>query len=825
MGAVFYRLRAEFRTRWKSALALALVAGIAGAITIAAVAGARRTATAFDRFRTATNASDILVNPDQGSNSKLRSADIAKLPGVLDAGRVNGLALLDPTTTNIADAFGATVFASDGRALYQLARVKFLDGRLPDPRRPEEIVVNRAFTRRYGLGIGDTWHVVSATNKTSQEQPLTAAVLREIRRRQLRHQLGDEFLDLKLRVVGISVDQNEVVVDQGFDFPGAFLGPAFLRAHPDALVQYWGEVVRLRSGTDPAQFQRRVERLVPDEAIAFQTIANTRAKVERAVRPQSGALVAFAIVVGLTGLLVIAQTLARQTTLDAIDHGALRAVGATRRQLFLLAMGRTLPAAVVAAVIAVLGAFALSPLTPIGVARVAEPNPGLAFDAPTLLLGAFALLVLILLIEAIPAWRTSRAASDTAPASRPSRISGFLGTTGAPPVVATGVRMALEPGAGRTAVPVRTTIASALITIAAVTGTVVVAASLNHLVDTPSLYGWNWDAALRVGFSEGDTPRDVAERRHMVAARIANVPEIVHSSTLTLSAAEINGRQIPTVGTDPRQPPPGPVIPDGRAPRTEHEVALGARTQRNLGVGIGDRVTVRDQQGRSRSMTVVGRVVLPGLGTYPGADKTSPGEGALVTQSALARLGPDFGRRDVLVEFRAGTSTNRQRAILRAVGRGISADQYVVAQGQQPSDVVAYKDVRSTPIVLSIVLALLATMTLAHGLVSSVRRRRRELALLKTLGFTRRQVSSTVAWHASTVVAIALLFGIPLGIVAGRWAWSTLATDLGAVIVPVVPWLVLAIGIPALLFLANLVAFIPGRIAARLRPAIALRSE
>ena len=224
-------------------------------------------------------------------------------------------------------------------------------------------------------------------------------------------------------------------------------------------------------------------------------------------------------------------------------------------------------------------------------------------------------------------------------------------------------------------------------------------------------------------------------------------------------------------------------------------------------------------------MTVVGRVVLPGLGTYPGSDKTSPGEGAVVTQAELRRLGPDFGGGDILVDFRAGTTGQQQAAAIRGARAASNTDDVIISRVQEPSDVVAYRDVRSTPIALSIVLALLATMTLAHGLISSVRRRRRELAMLKTLGFTRRQVSSTVAWHASTVVAIALLFGIPLGIVAGRWAWSTLATDLGAVIVPVVPWLVLAIGIPALLLLANLVAFVPGRIAARLRPAIALRSE
>ena len=118
---------------------------------------------------------------------------------------------------------------------------------------------------------------------------------------------------------------------------------------------------------------------------------------------------------------------------------------------------------------------------------------------------------------------------------------------------------------------------------------------------------------------------------------------------------------------------------------------------------------------------------------------------------------------------------------------------------QQPSDVVAWGDVRSTPVVLALVLALLATMTLAHGLISSVRRRRRELALLKTLGFTRRQISGTVAWQASTIAAVAVVFGVPLGIVVGRWAWGVLVDDLGAVAESVVPWAVLAVGIPVLL--------------------------
>ena len=47
MNAVRYRFRAELRTRWKSVLALALLAGLAGGVTLAAIAGARRTDSAF----------------------------------------------------------------------------------------------------------------------------------------------------------------------------------------------------------------------------------------------------------------------------------------------------------------------------------------------------------------------------------------------------------------------------------------------------------------------------------------------------------------------------------------------------------------------------------------------------------------------------------------------------------------------------------------------------------------------------------------------------------------------------------------------------------
>lgn len=123
------------------------------------------------------------------------------------------------------------------------------------------------------------------------------------------------------------------------------------------------------------------------------------------------------------------------------------------------------------------------------------------------------------------------------------------------------------------------------------------------------------------------------------------------------------------------------------------------------------------------------------------------------------------------------------------------------------------------------VMALLAAGTLVHVLVSAVRRRRRDLAILKTLGFTRRQTRSTVAWQATVLTAIALVVAVPVGLATGRWVWSRFADDLGIVDEPRVAWLAVAILIPAALVLANAIAALPARSAARTQPARILRSE
>jgi len=119
----------------------------------------------------------------------------------------------------------------------------------------------------------------------------------------------------------------------------------------------------------------------------------------------------------------------------------------------------------------------------------------------------------------------------------------------------------------------------------------------------------------------------------------------------------------------------------------------------------------------------------------------------------------------------------------------------------------------------------MAVATLAHALFSAARRRRRELAILKVLGFRRRQVSAAIAWQATVVAALAVVIGVPLGIALGRWGWQAFAQRLGVPDTPVTP-LPAIVAVAALtVVVAFVTALIPARIAGRTRPAVALRAE
>jgi ABC-type lipoprotein release transport system permease subunit len=816
MGALGMRLRSEMRSRLRATIGLALLVGLAGGIVLASVAGARRTSSSYTRLIEKNEIADLLVNPDQGTDSKLKPADFARLPSVAEAADINGVLFATLTPQRYPDLEnGPIVLApSDDSFARSFNRFRVFSGAVYDRSDPNQVVVDVGYANFAHIKPGDT---------------LTLYWPTDLEHIALSPQQGPppSMKAFRFHVAGIVVDPYTVTVDEGFATGYVFLTPAFWTQHPETAAGYWGEAVKLRRGAAglPA-FRRDLTRIVPDESIALQTLPVTRDKTQRAIRPHADALTFFALAVAFAGLLLVGQALSRQLFVESGDNPVLSAVGFSRGQLFGLGIVRAAMIGAAGAAIAVVIAAAASGLFPIGPGRLAEPTPGPSLDVPVLALGGVAVFLAVLGLAIVPAIRAAHARAEAREAGPGvSRVAEALTRSGASAPATVGVRLAVEPGRGRTSVPVRTTIGAAAIGIAAVLAALTFGAGLSHLAATPRLYGWNWSTMIEPGGEDPATAESVASKIDEV---LALSPLVAGWSKASLSEARLNDLAVVTVGIDPLRGKVFPSVALGRAPRNDSEVALGSVTMRKLGVAVGDTVTARATDGTSQRLKVVGRVVLPGLGNYPGSDKTALGEGAVMTRATALRLGPAFNVR-ILVRFRAGVTESRGAAALEpaiaAVATDPSGEAPVVTQVQKPSDVKNYEHVRATPIGLAGVLGALAIAAVAHVLGAAVRRRSRDLAVLKTMGMVRRQVRATVAWQASVVALAALAIGIPIGVAVGRLAWSAFATQLGTVAEPRVPLITVLLAVPAVLLACNVVASLPARRAARTPAALVLRSE
>jgi len=393
--------------------------------------------------------------------------------------------------------------------------------------------------------------------------------------------------------------------------------------------------------------------------------------------------------------------------------------------------------------------------------------------------------------------------------------------------------MAFEPGRGRTAVPVRSALAGSVIALTALVAAAVFGASLAGLVGTPHRYGDNWDDELNIGFA--------GLSGHFFAANVAPaVPSIAGYAAGNTGQVTVNGVIVPAIGVDQVHGGGYLTLLAGHAPARPDQIVLGAQTLRALDVKLGQTVRVAvttadgaEGSGVPRPMRIVGSAVFPDFG-LPGFSDTDLGSGALVATPLLSETMPQTGCVNgatcydfFLLRYKPGTDAGAAGARLLTVMQhaGCPFSACAVTADQRPGDIRNYAAVRDTPLVLAAVLALLAVGTLAHVLLTGVRRRRRDLAVLKTLGCTRSQLHGMVAWEASALAAAALLAGIPLGVIAGRWAWAVFADATGVASQATVDLPLVLLAIPVTLLLANVIAAWPGWTAARLRPATMLRAE
>jgi ABC-type lipoprotein release transport system permease subunit len=144
---------------------------------------------------------------------------------------------------------------------------------------------------------------------------------------------------------------------------------------------------------------------------------------------------------------------------------------------------------------------------------------------------------------------------------------------------------------------------------------------------------------------------------------------------------------------------------------------------------------------------------------------------------------------------------------------------------EQPTDLVNFGRVQNLPLILGGLLGVLGALTLAHLLITSIHRRRRDLAILKAIGLTSPQVRRTITWQSSTIATVAALIGIPIGMAIGRTAWTMFADQLGVIARPETPALELVGLLVAALVTANVISLVPARLAARTEPAELFRAE
>ena len=454
------------------------------------------------------------------------------------------------------------------------------------------------------------------------------------------------------------------------------------------------------------------------------------------------------------------------------------------------------------------------------------PIPGSRLDWTVLGLGVVALVTALSVIAVAIAYRqaphrVARRSERTVP-RRLAACARAAARSGLPTPVVTGIRFALEPGAGTHAVPVRSAILGAVLAMVVVVATVTFGASLNTLVSHPALYGWNWDYELLSGYGgQQELPQ------HQTASLLDHDPlrRGIDRRLLLRALGRRSGRA--RHRRRARSATVAPPFLSGHGFDAPDQVVLGATTLADLHKQVGDTVEVRATDSTPDS-AIVGTATharpsaTPAISTRPWGRARCSSYKLIPATVRNAQHNEIPGPNAVLVRFRAGANTPRRCRSLQQINHTLRARPTARAAWRRCNDRPRSSTTApsgNTPAYLGAALAVGAVVALALTLIASVRRRRRDLALLKTLGFTRRQLGAVVAWQSSVAVGDRRRRRC-----AARHRRRTMALEplrardpRGARARPSrLPIALIAIGA---LVLANLVAAIPARQAARTRRA------
>ncbi len=695
--------------------------------------------------------------------------------------------------------------------------VNLVSGRMPNPSSPDEVLASFNLQRDNGVHVGTVLSMrMYAASQSEAVNNATGA--------------GPSPTGpfVSFHVVGMEAAAYEF---QAGTTPlyDIYTTPAFARSVLPKTTSGYLYLVKLRHGAaDVDAFKNYVKSL---GNASFTDVSTPEVLVADSIHPQAVGWWLLAALAALAGAAVVGQALSRTRRVESDEFPILQVLGLERSGLVGLGMASTLLVGLVGAAGALVIAFALSPFAPVGDARLAEPSSGLRFDGPVLLLGAVTTVVVVLALGVLPSLRAARGRPDDARRPRPSAVVGFVGAAGAPPTRVVGVRTALERGSGVNSAPVATALLGAVLAVAALCGTAVFGSSLTHLDATPALFGDAYQVIIYGTPSTPSTSLSQADQRQVIRGleRHRGIDRITVATGAPIS---IDGVTVQAAAYAAVRGPPLLVAISGRLPDGPGEIALGSSTIRLIGTHAGAVVPVEfaSPTGHARTVPfrVVGTVALP---TGVGDGEVGLGTGAALTLGGYEQAACPHGAANV----QCVGSILGKTAVLASASQGgsghvaiehiISADQNYVGTPITPTTLVNFGEAVDFPLILGFILAIFGAATVTHLLIVSVGRRRREMGLLKALGFVSRQVGSTVYWQATTVTLEGLVVGVPVGVALGRVVWRAFALNVGVVPEPVVDlWVIVGLG-AAVLVGALVLAIGPALAAARARPARLLRME
>jgi hypothetical protein len=832
----WFWLRTSLRRHWANYLAIIILVGSIGGLALGSVAAARRTASSYNVFLTNTNPSDLTLTVYAPNIS----AELAKLPHVrsvavstygvnaFPVGKHGG-----PTFPAALANGNVTFTGSLSKEYVTEDKLTVLKGRLANPDKTDEFVADVNAAKALHWHVGETIPMDFYTDAQVNQNNFSS--------------LAPKW-KISMHLVGLVVANVQVLVDEIDQKPElVFMTPATSRLVVNTAMSYNNYnqyALQVSGGGELSAVQREIiAALPPGTTYTFRVTAVAASEVNRSIEPEAIALGVFGLIAGLAALIIAAGLIARTIRRDGGDLEVLRALGGDTAMIASASLLTLVGTIILSALLSVVVAVVLSPLAPIGPVRSVYPYGGFNFDWTVLGLGFAMVLILLSLIAGAMARRRNqrvigRARAFGAPVS--SRLGRLAATMSLPVTAVVGVRFALEPGRERDAAPVRSALIGSVLAVAIVVTTLTFGSSLSTLVSHPPLYGWNWNYAI-YGNGSGVPPQ---------AAKLLNAdPYVADWSGDNTANAQINGVTVPIILTTYHAIVSAPLL-SGHEVNGPGQVVLGAATLQQLHKHLGDTVVATYGTPKDApvyvpptTLRIVGTATLPTLG---GVLSQHPdlGVGAMVPISVEPPAFMKFihspyeaedGYSMLWVRLRPGAPVKPALASLDKIAHlgtkflsvtpGGSGSEDSVIGVQYPAEIENYRTIGAIPDVLAGALALGAIVALGLTLVASVHRRRRDLALLRTLGFRSRQLVATVAWQASVAGAAGVLVGVPVGIVTGRWLWILFARSVYVVPEPTVPVVSVVVVSACALVLVNVVAAFPGRSAARTSTAQVLRGE